>query len=269
MRLLGERSLATVARAVAGRQHWVALANMARVYPRFAPNLWRYVSGRGSYPYAIEVRTPLGVVRPTLHSVHDLRTVNEVFCRLDYRVDAAVRTVVDIGSNIGLSALYFLTRNAHARCYLHEPDPRNVPRLRANLAPFAGRWEIAEVAVGDRRGPVAFGIEPSGRYGGVERPTGETIQVRCIHITDALDAVLAREPWIDVLKLDTEGLEVATVRAIEPRHLARIGAIYLEATPDRPLHPQTFVQRQYGPVCRLTRRHPPGEPAGAPARAPG
>ena len=40
---------------------------------------------------------------------------------------------VDFGSNIGISALYFLTRNPSVQVYLFEPVPSNIERLRENL----------------------------------------------------------------------------------------------------------------------------------------
>jgi FkbM family methyltransferase len=75
--------------------------------------------------------------------------------------------VVDVGSNIGLSALYFLTRPSRPYCFLYEPDPRNTARLRDNVARFADRWELAEAAVAARPGRVRFATEPTGRYGRV------------------------------------------------------------------------------------------------------
>jgi len=44
----------------------------------------------------------------------------EIFCRLDYLAKTDIKVVVDIGSNIGISALYFLSRNKQAKCYLFE-----------------------------------------------------------------------------------------------------------------------------------------------------
>ena len=76
-------------------------------------------------------------------------TVNEVFCRQDYGADASIRAVVDVGSNIGISALYFLTRSPDCRAWLYEPVPRNVERLRGNLAGYEDRYALREV--GGRR----------------------------------------------------------------------------------------------------------------------
>src|SRR5688572_9903353 len=115
---------------------------MFRVYRSPVPALVRYTFGTGRYPVQIPVRTPLGWLSPTLYSHHDLLTLNEIFCRLDYAVGPTPRVVVDVGSNIGLSALYFLTRDPSVRCYLFEPVPQNVERLRGNLAGFEERFTL-------------------------------------------------------------------------------------------------------------------------------
>ena len=70
----------------------------------------RYLGGSGDYPYRCRIRTPLGVVATALYSRDDMLTVNEVFCRQDYRAGTDLRVAVDLGANIGISALYFLTR---------------------------------------------------------------------------------------------------------------------------------------------------------------
>ena len=260
---VGGRPLSVVWRALAEARHYRALGNMLRRYPRPAAALARYVFGRGAYPARVAVRTPAGAARPTLYSRHDMLTLNEVFCRLDYELEAPSRVVVDVGSNIGLSALYFLTRPSGPFCYLYEPDPRNVARLRDNLAAYDGRYELAVAAVGARAGRVRFATEPTGRYGRVggaegdaeERaPGAAAITVDCLAINDVLEHALARTGTVDLVKIDTEGLELDTVRAMDPALLRRVRAIVVEAEPAEPLHPALFAQRQYGSVCRLTRR---------------
>ena len=227
---------------------------MMRVYPDRWDAVARYVFGADRYPARVAVRTPTGTVQPCLYSRYDMHTLNEVFCRLDYESGAATRVVVDIGSNIGLSALYFLTRVSRPFCYLYEPDPRNVARLRENLDAFAEHWTLAEVAVAPNAGRVQFGIEPTGRYGGIGVAGTGVIDVDCVAINDVLDHALAREGQIDLVKLDIEGLEVDTVRAMDPALLRHVRVIMIEAAPDGPLHPTLFTQRQHGSICRLTRR---------------
>jgi FkbM family methyltransferase len=250
---LGGRSPGTIVGAALQPRHYRAVANIARVCHRPGAVLYRYLTGRGRYPWDLALRTPLGTVVPRLYSHHDLLTVNEVFCRLDYFLDERPRVVVDIGSNIGLSALYFLTRNAGTRCCLYEPVPENLRRLERTLDSYRDRYTVEAAAVADVEGEVEFGVEPTGRYGGIGVSTGASLRVRCRSINAVVEEVLERHGRIDLIKLDTEGAEERTIRAIAPEHLDRIGAFYLEAQPSGPLLPGLFRQEQYGEVVRLFR----------------
>jgi FkbM family methyltransferase len=253
--MLGNRSLRQIATASIGKQHYFALLNMYRNYPAFLHNLRRYLTGVGNYPYEIEVKTPSGIIRPILYSHDDLLTVNEIFCRLDYYADNHISTVVDVGSNIGISALYFLTRNPDSKCYLFEPDSRNTGKLRKNLLGLEKRYVLFEQAVSNESGEVEFGIEPTGRYGGIGLKIGKTLRVRCLDINEVLGRILEEEGYIDILKVDTEGMEINTVAAIKDDYLENIKTIYLEAHPQYHLHPAHFSQKQYGSICQLTRYH--------------
>lgn len=224
----GARDPRRIVKALVQKQHYKALFGMVRTYPEFAGCFARYLFASGRYPYRIPLRTPQGLVKPTLYSHHDMLTVNEVFCRQDYDVRDDVGVVVDIGSNIGLSALFFLTRNSHSKCYLFEPDPANAKKVPSNLAGFEGRYVLNQEAVADQSGLLSFGSEPTGRYGGLGKETDNVIQVKCTHINEILENVLKTERTIDVLKIDTEGTEVAIVKAISKAHLAKINTIYYE-----------------------------------------
>jgi FkbM family methyltransferase len=249
--MIGKRSAIQLLTAPFQRPHYVALVNMRRRYPRFSNNLLRYLTGSGAYPYDIQVHTPVGLVSMRLHSHHDLLTVNEIFCREDYFADESLRHVVDLGSNIGISALYFLTRNYESTCVLYEPDPRNVERLRYNLRGYESRYQLVQTAVSDQSGTVEFGVEPTGRYGGIALKTGKTITVSCLNVNEVLRNALKTTDHIDVLKIDTEGVEIQTVNAIDDTLLTSISTIYLEARPLTPLQPHMFKNRQYGCVRQL------------------
>lgn len=253
--MLGNRGVNQIVRAVFGKQHYIALLNMMKNYPDILDSTTRYLSGIGSYPYDIKVRTPVGVIEPRLYGHHDILTVNEIFCRLDYAADENTETVLDLGSNIGISALYFLSRNNKSKCYLYEPDKRNTEKLRKNLAGFDGRYSLCEKAVSHESGQLEFGIEPTGRYGGIGVKTEETIVVDCLEINEVIENVLSKEKFIDIVKIDTEGVEISTVEAIEVDFLKRIKRIYLEAKPEHPLHEDIFKQKQYGSVCQLVNKY--------------
>jgi FkbM family methyltransferase len=241
--------------------HYVALWNSVSVYPRPAQVMTRYVFGSGTYPWACRVRTPLGTQEIHLDHADDLQTVTEVFCREDYAARSGIGTVVDIGSNIGVSALYFLTRNRRVRAHLFEPDPRNVGRLRRNLMGFEERYSLQECAVADRDGIVDFGIEETGRYGGIGTGRAETIQVRCRDVNTVLDEVLVDAAEIDILKIDAEGVEEAIVQAIRPDVLERIKLLYFEVPePIPPLHDGLFQHSRRMQIERLEQRAPASRP---------
>jgi len=203
----------------------------------------------------VQLRTPAGLVTPTCFSHHDLLTINEIFCRGDYGAPRdQTGIVVDIGSNIGISALYFLTRNAQAKVYCCEPDPKNIARFKEDLRGLEERYELNCQAVADEGGRIQFGVEPTGRYGGIGVKTGSYITVDWASINDVLDKVLREHRTIDILKMDIEGHKIPVTRAIRREYLTRIRRIYLETIPDTQLHPEFFTQRQYGEICQLTCR---------------
>src|SRR4030088_2506054 len=140
--VVAQRPLPMIAREAVRGSNWRALARMPRRYPDLLESAQRYFGAGGAYPWDCRIRTPLGVVAPRLHGPHDMFTVNEVFCREDYRAGPHDRIVVDIGSNIGISALYFLTRSRDVRCHLFEPVPRNVGRPRFHLRAHGGSFTL-------------------------------------------------------------------------------------------------------------------------------
>jgi FkbM family methyltransferase len=252
--MLGGRSAGFVARQLFEPANYRSLVRLGRVSTEPLRFAHAYFLGGGVYPSPCPVRTPAGVIAPTVYSHHDVITVNEVFCRGDYRLPDGARVVVDIGSNIGISALYFLTRSPEVTLELFEPDPRNRERLRGNLDAFDGRFRLHEEAVGDRDGIVSFGREDTGRYGGIGVATDDQLQVRCRHVNDVLGDVLERAERIDFVKIDTEGLENDTVAAIDRAILGAIGTICFETR--RPINPwpERFQMRFAAETCRLIAR---------------
>jgi FkbM family methyltransferase len=254
LRLGGGRNLRTLVGALVQTRHYVAAANMFRVYARPGDAVRRYLFRRGEYPTTLRLRTPLGALDLTIYSHHDVLTVNEIVCRKDYPADEHDRVVVDFGSNIGISAAWFLTRGREAFTYLFEPLPANLARLRRNLAPFEGRFAVAELAVGLETATVDFGFEDSGRYGGVGAHTGRSMRVECRDSNEVLTSVLERHHRIDILKIDIETMERELVARIPAGARERIEKIYAECRfSSNPLR-DTHSYRQYGSIAQFRRR---------------
>jgi len=250
---LGGRDLTKIATAVTDRRHYIAAANMVRRYEQPVEMFKRYLTSGGEYPAKVRIRTPRGPLELTMYSPHDLLTVNEIFCRNDYPADISDRVIVDFGSNIGISAAYFLTRNDLAFTYLFEPLPANVARLRDNLRNFAGRYELQEVAVGTADGDVVFGWEESGRYGGVNNTElGNTLTVPCVNSLTVLERVIAEHGRIDILKIDIEGLEGAVVDNIPVEVARKIKKIYVEGIFESNPLAQTHSLVRYHEIAQFT-----------------
>jgi FkbM family methyltransferase len=250
---LGIRGLRKTLLAFLEPRHYLAALNMLRMYEHPFDLYCRYLLGSGIYPAPIGVRTPIGLIHLTVWSWHDILTVNEIFCRHDYQAHSNARVIVDIGSNIGISAAYFLAHCPNAYVYLFEPLPQNVSRLIANLQPFRDRYSLQQVAVGEVLGMVEFGYEETGRYGGIGKQTGKYITLPCIDSNQAVESVLNKHAAIDILKIDIERLEQTVARRIPESFLNSINHIYVESDfIDNPFY-RTHVYKQYGAVAQFKR----------------
>ncbi|MDP6231948.1 MAG: FkbM family methyltransferase [Nitrospinaceae bacterium] len=222
--------------------------------------LIRYVFEVGNYPKQIFVRTPLGLQSATAFSHHDLITLIECFGKLDYQAPKDISVVVDFGSNIGISALYFLTRNTNSKVYLFEPVPRNVERLRENLKGFESRYELKECAIGVEEGHLDFACDDTGRYGGLvkggaqcfaEWDPKQTIQVDVVPANQVLEEILSRHESIDIVKIDVEGYENKILSHFDTEVLSSVKRIYAETLDDQKI--SGFSSERYGGLTRYFR----------------
>ncbi len=256
--MLANRDWGLIGRSIIQPEHYRALLRARAVYEHPKDSLQRYFFGSGKWPADIGLRTPMGTESVRVYSVHDMFTVHEVFCREDYRMPSGSRTVVDIGSNIGISARYFLSHAPGVHVHMFEPVPTNVERLRQQLADCPESWTLTEAAVADHAGKVEFGVEETGRYGAIGADLDESIEVECLGINDVLDGILSSAEQIDLLKIDTEGAEVATLEAIRPELLSRIRSISLETYENPNPDPRRFKGSRQVMVRRLDRLEPAG-----------
>ena len=251
---IGGRAPVTIATALFEPRHYHAARNMLRIYDAPTKMLRRYLTASGAYPFTARVRTPSSWLELTLYSPHDLLTVNEIFCREDYRADSNDKVVVDFGSNIGISAAYFLSRGPDVFVYLFEPLPSNVVRLRQNLRRYDGRYTLEEVAVGPEEGEVQFGWEETGRYGGVGAATGNSINVTCRDSTKVIDEIVGRHGQIDILKIDIETLEEVVVASLPSSLAHSIRKIYVECRFNENPLAATHHYHQYGGIAQFSLR---------------
>lgn len=241
---IGKRSFTKIATALLQARHWYAVKNALLSTKEPVAFLMRYLTCRGNYPKTFAINCKGKTLAIDTYSHDDLLTINEIFFRHDYRVCGDESCIVDFGSNIGISLLYFLSCAPRAHVYAYEPVPINFSRLKANLAHNElDRAQLHQSAISDTPGIASFGVEPTGRYGGIGLDFRETIAVNCLEINAVLEKILAQEGMIDILKIDTEGNENILLRAIDPKFYGKIKKIYVESNHSVDLPGHTMSKR--------------------------
>jgi FkbM family methyltransferase len=113
-----------------------------------------------------------------------------------------VRTIVDVGANLGFFALAARDYYPNAVIHAYEPNPRIQPELRENTAGL--NIEIFAEAVGDKDGYVSLidaGPSDQARTRESQSPAGGITQAGLQTVIDRIGGT------IDLLKLDCEGAE--------------------------------------------------------------
>jgi FkbM family methyltransferase len=190
----------------------------------------------------------MGIVELTLYGTGDAFTVQEIF-GLEGYFAARDEVIVDFGSNIGISAAYFLSRNAKAKVYCFEPLPENYAKLCANLRPFAGRFEVKQCAVTDKDGTISFFTESTGRLSGLDCTSGDWREFQCVSAADTLRQIAETHGRIDLLKVDIEGSEMLFMQKLPSEILRRIERIYVEGQHQFQLEGFTLAKTRSGVDC--------------------
>lgn len=196
------------------RYNWAALTRAPAIFEDFGAAMRAFATGKR--PETISVASPTGSVTIALRNGESLKTVFSVFCREDYASPAAPPTgFLDLGANIGVAAVYFLSRNARNRVRCYEPDIANLPFLKRNLAPFGDRAEIIEHAVGPEAGTAILFRSEDGKYSSlIEAEGGDAQQPTEVEaFRDVLSSTQALPTPVTV-KIDIEGLEPDLVRSV-------------------------------------------------------
>jgi FkbM family methyltransferase len=133
----------------------------------------------------------------------------DIFIRRDYYFEFAKQSpiIVDCGSNIGVSALYFkkLYPDAHLTCF--EPDPLCF-RLLSNSVT---RWGLSNTtlhnkAVYDKEGTMSF--ESNLSMSKLDETRASEVVVETVLLSDYIT-----EP-VDILKIDIEGAEKQVIHEL-------------------------------------------------------
>ena len=182
----------------------------------------------------INVRTPIGNVKIKMRNRESARTLYSIFIRKDYPLDKKVHHIIDLGSNIGISAIYFLTRNKQNSASLYEADPRNLSYLKENLAPYIKRSNIQNIAVNSsiKDKTIDFFITDCGKYSSLiysENFKQTKIKVNSISLNKILEEQCNKYKYSDIiLKVDLEGIEMEIIKTVNFDNYKNISKLIIE-----------------------------------------
>ena len=164
-----------------------------------------------------------------------------------------VRTVLDIGANIGIAALYLSALFPQARVLAFEPSPDNVPLLKRNAEPV-GRIQVVPVALGERDGTLEFfASDGATNFGGFSRfETGSDSRRKTAVPMREAGRQLAElgVSGADFIKIDVEGSEWEILSALGEAFLARAKYITGELHGHRDFELLALLERHFHVAVR-------------------
>jgi FkbM family methyltransferase len=161
----------------------------------------------------------------------------------------APKVIFDVGAHRGETAV---TLNAHfpaATIFAFEPVSENFAGLQEAVGAMPN-VRVFRSALGDRSEHVDIVLQEESQTHSLNirshEPNQRTERIR----VETLDAFVAQHavPYIDLLKIDTEGYEVAVLRgAADALRSGRIGAVFVEASldPADTVHTQLQAVSEY------------------------
>lgn len=129
--------------------------------------------------------------------------------------ESNVRTILDLGGNIGAAAYFLLQRYPKVRLVFVEPDTGNMAVARRTLAPFRHRVAFVPSGIWDASVPLTIdrsGYRDGGEWAYRVRPTRPGEVADLVGVT--IDDLLMQRGWakVDLVKMDIEGAEAVVFR---------------------------------------------------------
>jgi FkbM family methyltransferase len=218
------------------RSRWQLARDMFQANLKRLHHGWSNLANRVMGTTTVTAQLRFGEAMPFCYrrGTTDLLVLEQVFLDREYHVEPiapeSIEYIVDLGSNIGVTAMLWAQRYPRARMALVEPDPDNFKLLQTNTAAFRDRCLLINAAVSDGCGQTSF-FRSDREYGHSILKTDDCvseIEVRTLTVPDVLSE--AGFPRVDLLKMDIEGGETIVMPTL---HTWRSAPRYLIAE----LHP--------------------------------
>ena len=146
---------------------------------------------------------------------------------------SGVKTILDIGANVGAASVYLAMAYPNAQVYAFEPGSVALPLLQQNVAPLRnvsvfpyGLYSMRKAAplFHGKHDSVESSVCSTGRTAG----TGEAIRL------ESASQFLSEHNIniVDILKIDTEGCEVPILQSLS-NYLSQVKVLYVEYHSER------------------------------------
>ena len=250
---IGKRNLKTFLQRILKIENYLALINFFKVHKNPVKSILIEIFSRGKYPSKLFFKTPIGLKSVMIYSANDFSTFNLIFCRNDYLISNKDRIILDIGSNIGLSTIYWLTRNKKNIVYCYEPSSLNFKRLKKNLQQFKSRVVLIKEAVSNKNYKSFFKIEKSGVYNSLSLNIKDINKLESCKVRDinsCINKIISRHKRIDMIKVDNEGEEVKTISRIDKKYWKYINCLNIDGKLVSKYVPKNFKLTKWGSAQR-------------------
>ncbi len=213
------------------------LITSVKNWPVYFLNRFGYMEGRKEVRFKLwngmtVVGRPFSIDRAVINEeiLDRCYEPNDVGIPFDW---SSCKTIIDIGSHIGVFSMYAAAKAKHARIWAFEPEHSNAETLRRNIEAnhLEGRMQAIESAVGATDGTVTFHVSfeksASGGHSVYDYTNhGKAVTVPAI----SFSAWLERENIgpIDFLKVDCEGAEYEIFYGLTHDQMKRIRFIAME-----------------------------------------
>ena len=252
---IGKRGFVTFVKRLFQIQNYIAICKFFNIHKKPFSAILYEVFSTGKYPRSLHFNSPVGTSKANIYSADDFSTFNLIFCREDYFYNKRHKIVLDIGSNIGLSAIYWLTRNKETIVYCYEPSSLNFKRLKENLENFQGRFFFYKNAVSSKNFSSFLNLEKSGVYNSLknleEKAFYKKEKCEVISINSCISKILKKHGKIDIIKIDNEGEELETVSSIDKKFWNFIDCLNIDGKSVREFVPKSFKCSKVGSAQRF------------------
>lgn len=191
-------------------------------------SLWHYLRlSRPGFTYVFRNGLAIATKFP-----QDVQTIFSIFFYRIYGRVGSHQTIIDIGSNIGVFALY-AAHGSKNTVYAFEPSPLNLALLKENVRnnSLAGEIIVSNKGIASERGVLRMAADLGANsrvYRRGEEPGAgtETVDVKCVTLEDVFLANDIRT--CDLMKIDCEGSEYDILYATPDHLFDRISEIRME-----------------------------------------